>query len=188
MPKLKDTKSIEGTLIHEIQHAIQHIEGFEGGRRANKSRLAYLNNSGEIEATDTKNRLYAEKYNHKNMNNIALESLKANPQHAKLDTYLKNRGITDKIKDSVYNYFNQKGGKNYDENFEENLSKSEKNLPKDRYENQALVDGGRRINNQELDNTSSFPANNKGRKLTRKQQEYFKDSKIRDENGNLIYI
>lgn len=39
-------------------------------------------------------------------------------------------------------------------------------------------------NAQELDN-SSFSFDNKGRKLSKGQQEYFKDSKARDENGNL---
>lgn len=39
-------------------------------------------------------------------------------------------------------------------------------------------------NAQELDN-SSFSFDNKGRKLSKWQQEYFKDSKARDENGNL---
>lgn len=183
---LNDSKSIEGTLIHEIQHAIQHIEGFETGTSSKKNKLEYLNSLGEIEATDTKNRFYAEKYEHKNINNIAPESSKTNPQHAKLESYLKNRGIIDKIKDSVYNYFNKRGGKNYDENFEEDWSKNEEDLPKDRYGNQSLVDGRRRINNRELDNSSSFSMGNKGRELTREQQEFFKDSKVRDEKGRLI--
>ena len=39
-------------------------------------------------------------------------------------------------------------------------------------------------NTQELDN-SSFSLDDKGRTLTKKQQEYFKDSKVRDKNGNL---
>lgn len=39
-------------------------------------------------------------------------------------------------------------------------------------------------NVQELDN-SSFSLDDKGRTLTKEQQEYFKDSKVRDKNGNL---
>ena len=39
-------------------------------------------------------------------------------------------------------------------------------------------------NTQELDN-NSFSFDDKGRKLAKPQQEYFKDSKARDENGNL---
>lgn len=199
---LKNQKSIEGTLIHEIQHAIQYIEGFETGRRANKSKLAYLNSLGEIEATDTKNRLYAEKYNHKNMNNIAPESSKTNPQHAKLDTYLKNRGIIDKIKDSVYNYFETKN-KNGDESYDYTQNKNDKGQIDNKNSEDVLQarrkdvgeiwnrwwsEEGRRISNQELDNSSSFSTDNKGRELTREQQEYFKDSKVRDENGNLLEV
>lgn len=39
-------------------------------------------------------------------------------------------------------------------------------------------------NTQELNN-SSFSLDDKGRTLTKEQQEYFKDSKVRDKNGNL---
>lgn len=42
-------------------------------------------------------------------------------------------------------------------------------------------------NTQELDN-NSFSFDDKGRKLTKEQQEYFKDSKVRDENGNLLEV
>ena len=42
-------------------------------------------------------------------------------------------------------------------------------------------------NTQKLDN-SSFSFDNKGRKLSKEQQEYFKDSKARDENGNLKVV
>ena len=42
-------------------------------------------------------------------------------------------------------------------------------------------------NNRELDN-SSFSYDSDGRELTKQQQEYFKDSKVRDENGNLLTL
>lgn len=42
-------------------------------------------------------------------------------------------------------------------------------------------------NTQELDN-SSFSYDNQGRKLTKEQQEYFKDSKVRDEKGRLLEV
>lgn len=51
---------------------------------------------------------------------------------------------------------------------------------------------------QELDNSSFFNTkyslseapkqDNQGRELTKEQQEYFKDSKVRDENGNLLTV
>ena len=34
----------------------------------------------------------------------------------------------------------------------------------------------------------SVQTDNKGRKLSQQQQEYFKDSKVRDENGNLLTV
>lgn len=40
---------------------------------------------------------------------------------------------------------------------------------------------------KELDN-SSFSYDNQGRKLSKEQQEYFKDCKVRDENGNLVPV
>lgn len=112
---INNSRLIEGTLIHEIQHAIQNIEGFERGKNSNKSRLAYYNSLGEIEASNTKDRFIKEKYNNKNMTNIAPESSKTNPKHKNLDNYLKNRNLLDKVKDSVYNYFNNKNGGNNNE-------------------------------------------------------------------------
>ncbi len=122
----KKRKSIEGTLIHEIQHVIQNIEGFEHGTSSKNSKLRYYNSLGEIEATDTKSRFIQEKYNNKDMSNIAPESSKSNPQHKSLQNYLKNRNMLDKVKDSIYNYFNKEGGKNnYEEIIEQNYEKNE---------------------------------------------------------------
>lgn len=133
---IKNRKSVEGTLIHEIQHAIQHIEGFETGTSSKKSMLNYYKSLGEIEATDIKSRFLQEKYNNKDISNIAPESSKSNPQHKNLNSYLKNRNMFDKIKDSIYNYFNNdnKGGKNsYEVNAKQNYteSKREKDYKKD---------------------------------------------------------
>lgn len=122
----KKRKSIEGTLIHEVQHAIQNIEGFEHGASSKNSKLRYYNSLGEIEATDTKSRFIQEKYNNKDVSNIAPESSKSNPQHKSLQNYLKNRNMLDKVKDSIYNYFNKEGGKNnYEEIIEQNYAKNE---------------------------------------------------------------
>lgn len=45
-------------------------------------------------------------------------------------------------------------------------------------------------NSQGLENSSSFSLSkdNQGRTLSKEQQEYFKDSKVRDENGNLLVV
>ena len=40
--------------------------------------------------------------------------------------YLQSRSIIDKIKDSIYNYFDKKGGINHKENFAEEVMKKTK--------------------------------------------------------------
>lgn len=189
---LNSNQNIEKTIIHEIQHAIQNIENFEKGRSTQKSKLAYYNSLGEIEATDVSNRLIKEKYEHKELTNIPPESSKENPKHNKLEEYLENRGLIDKLKDKAYNatkdFFN-KESENYNESFEESLEQNNRN-------DRELVVGRRghlegNSSNKELEkNSSSFSLqkDNKGRTLTKKQQEYFKDSKARDEKGNLIKV
>ncbi len=143
---IKNNKSLEGTLIHEIQHAIQNIENFERGTSTKGSKLKYYNSLGEIEATETKGRFLKEKYQNKNMFPIAPESSKANPQHKDLNKYLKNRNSLDKVKDSMYNYFNKRGVNNYDV--------SEEIVEKDRTQNNSLVDERKRLESE--NNSGSF--------------------------------
>lgn len=143
---IKNNKSLEGTLIHEIQHAIQNIEKFERGTSTKGSKLKYYNSLGEIEAAETKERFLAEKYQNKDMSKIAPESSKANPQHKNLNEYLKNRNLLDKVKDSMYNYFNKKGGNNYEV--------SEEIVEKSTTQNNSLVDERKRIESE--NNSGSF--------------------------------
>lgn len=184
--------SIEGTLIHEIQHAIQNIEGFENGTSTKGSKLAYYENLGEIEAADVKERFIIEKEGILDLNKIAPESSKNNPKHKNLNKYLNNRGIIDKVKDGIYNYFKSKSG---DDNYEidtqdmEHVNEeiSEDILQKNREVREEIWNRrSRRRYLNENSNESSFSLqDNKGRTLTKDQQEYFKNSKVRDENGNL---
>ena len=150
---IKNNKSLEGTLIHEIQHAIQNIENFERGTSTKGSKLKYYNSLGEIEATETKGRFLKEKYQNKNMFPIAPESSKANPQHKDLNKYLKNRNLLDKVKDSMYNYFNKRGVNNYDV--------SEEIVEKDRTQNNSLVDERRRLESENNSGSFNLPTNKK---------------------------
>lgn len=182
---LKKRIEIEGTLIHEIQHAIQKIEGFSRGRSAKWSKLAYFNSLGETEANDTKRRMIQEKKGILDREATPPESSKANPKHSMLDKYLQNRTLSDKIKDGIYKYLSDRGVIN-DSTIEENTAK-------DRGQNLDLVVERGRLG--ELEESSSFslgentPAtDNKGRELTQEQQEYFKDSKVRDEEGRLLEV
>lgn len=150
---IKNNKSLEGTLIHEIQHAIQNIENFERGTSTKGSKLKYYKSLGEIEATETKGRFLKEKYQNKNMFPIAPESSKANPQHKDLNKYLKNRNLLDKVKDSMYNYFNKRGVNNYDV--------SEEIVEKDRTQNNSLVDERKRLESENNSGSFSFEKNAK---------------------------
>ena len=98
-------KALKQTLIHEIQHAIQDIEGFENGFPSLFSKEKYIKSNGENEAKLTSKRLEYDK-----------EDRKADPFYAiqekqtkdRLATYYKNRKIIDKFKDKLYNYLERK--------------------------------------------------------------------------------
>jgi hypothetical protein len=174
---VNNNRAIEGTLIHEIQHAIQNIENFERGAKSNKSKLAYYNSLGEIEAADTKERFLNEKYKNKNIFGIAPESSKANPKHKELNKYLENRNIIDKAKDNIYNYFKKKG--DYNENFEY----FERNEKQDNKEDSKLVSERNRRSSGSNGALGDSTLEN-GRKIAEKVQEnetkiYSKDKEIR---------
>ena len=189
--------NLEKTIIHELQHSIQNEEGFENGTTSRLSRKRYYENLGEIEASDTAQRFLKEKYENSS-NSTAPESSKANPKHKNYDRYMQKRGIVDKIKDNMFKS-NKKGDKSY-ETFEENISENQtqdNNLvvgrERGRYLNETNQKSLEQINKETLrDNDQQIwnglkntQTDNRGRKLSKQQQEYFKDSKIRDENGNL---
>ncbi len=167
-----NSPQIEGTLIHEIQHAIQNIEGFENGTSSKKSKLAYFESLGEIEADDTKKRYLLEKNGKIDRNTIEPESSKNNPQHPKLNNYLKNRKLLDKIKDNIYNYSNsenKKGGDNY-EIYQEDMAQNNQ-------ENSRLVFAETNGNNRS-DGTLGNSRVENGRKNGEKIQEI--DKKIQE--------
>ncbi len=167
-----NSPQIEGTLIHEIQHAIQNIEGFENGASSKKSKLAYFESLGEIEADDTKKRYLLEKNGKIDRNTIEPESSKNNPQHSKLNNYLKNRKLLDKIKDNIYNYSNsenKKGGDNY-EIYQEDMAQNNQ-------ENSRLVFAETNGNNRS-DGTLGNSRVENGRKNGEKIQEI--DKKIQE--------
>lgn len=68
-----------------------------------------------------------------------------------------------------------------------NISQSNSNVNSDTSSTTKYSIPTNKNNTQELDN-NSFSFDDKGRKLTKEQQEYFKDSKVRDENGNLLEV
>ena len=109
--RFNDISNAEGTLIHEIQHAIQKIEGFAGGTSTKFGKEKYKKNPGEIEARDTTTRMIQEKYNKKNLTNIM-------PKSANIDTT-----ILEKMKIGLYNYLNNISNEEVSNEFNENNKK-----------------------------------------------------------------
>lgn len=142
---IKNNKVTEGTLIHEIQHAIQEIEGHELGTTSKLSKKNYYESLGEIEADNTRTRFVNEKYNNMDISNVAPESSKINPKHRLYDHYMNNRNTIDKIKDSMFKYFKRLGDSNegYQETNQENIQQSNR-----------LVDDGRNGRHVESENNS----------------------------------
>lgn len=125
--RFNDISNAEGTLIHEIQHAIQKIEGFAGGTSTKFGKEKYKKNPGEIEARDTTTRMIQEKYNKKNLTNIM-------PKSANIDTT-----ILEKMKIGLYNYLNNISNEEVSNEFtESNKNKNSSNTS----ENNGLVLGG----------------------------------------------
>lgn len=125
--RFNDISNAEGTLIHEIQHAIQKIEGFAGGTSIKFGKEKYKNNPGEIEARDTSKRMIEEKYNGKDLSNIM-------PKSANVNT-----SILEKMKIGLYNYLSNISNEEVSNEFNEsNKKKNSSNAS----ENNGLVLGG----------------------------------------------
>ncbi len=117
-------QKVEGTLLHEIQHKIQKLENFENGSSSKYSRLKYYNSLGEIEASNTKERFEQEKYKHYNLDYIAPLSVDKNAKHKDLNNYLKNRKLSDKMKDIIYEKVDNKNVKNVKEIIRQDSNRS----------------------------------------------------------------
>lgn len=155
--KLKDNVAIEGTLIHEIQHAIQKIEDFKKDKYSRFDKLGYRKSIQEIEAADTKERFLKEKDAKQNFNRdlIPPESSKMNPKHPTLDDYLNKRKIRDKIRDGIFQYFREGGWLHDSEVEKNNFEHSGQDSRKNRY----MEMGRGRL--EGLDDSSSFSLNRK---------------------------
>ena len=144
---------VEGTLIHEIQHAIQKIENFSRGASSEWGKKFYKNSPGEIEARDTTQRLLKEKYNRKDLSNVMPKSGNINPS------------ILDKMRIGLYNYLKDiKNGGESDENISNNQAENSQNISQD---NRLVLGRGYRPNGRGekllqryINNSGSFSADN----------------------------
>ena len=183
----KNRSAIELSLLHEVQHSIQNIEGFDGGTSSWGGMLRYYKKHGEIEASDTVRRFKQSKQDANfDRENVAPELSKENPKHPMLDKYL--AGETKKqtpIRDYLYQKSKEKGNGIYEKVDRKafGMEIDETNNGKD----MRVDNGGRRVAGKEP--AFSMPeTDNQGRTLSKEQQEFFKDSKVRDENGKLQVV
>ena len=189
MLKLKNGKEIlRKSMLHEMQHIIQKIENFEKGDSA-KDLVKYYTSLGEIMSSEVEER---SRMTFDDLKNNAPEISKNNPIHPGIRKTIENPNLKgsqqllnqDNVAELVKKAYNRDKG-------EYNRARiHKKGIEKDfATKKNILFQSGNESNQgntiqEELDN-SSFSFDNQGRTLTKKQQEYFKDSKAVDENGNL---
>ena len=133
----KGNEAILDTLIHELQHRIQKIEGFQRGTSASLGLERYKNNLGEIEARDTQQR---RKLNYNERKKLIPNILNQN-----------NNNFVEKNNNNSYNIFEE----NYEEDNSKNSSINSFNFRDGRYSN---IRRGNEQNNarfkEELDDSS----------------------------------
>lgn len=172
-------KDFRKTLLHEINHYIEHKENYDKRSIGASSKIdgkeGYRNNLGELISNETK--INADLTQEELDAIILPEQAKKNPQY---------KNIREKLLESNKNDLLKNGD---DNSALQNLELPIQNKIKNNKVANKKDNKSRRIVNdmEELDN-SSFSYDNKGRTLTKEQQEYFKDSKVRDENGNLLTV
>lgn len=230
---IKDVEQLKSTLLHEIQHATQHAENWQGGTNLKKagSWEAYKNNYGEIEAREVQNRMdmsYEERMTKKpsiqskiqyslsdNSSNIeSLSDIQEKykdktkylilSEHEKTNTIsinnmvvkeeLRNQGIGQSILNDVIEYANKN---NKVITLTPTTEFNTQNKLKKWYKANGFVENkGRNTDFLISDTMYKLPdtgvkyslTDNQGRKLSKEQQEYFKDSKVRDEDGRLLEV
>ena len=161
---VNSNEKIMDTILHEVQHRIQKIEGFKGGKSLSGTAEDYAKDFGEKEARETserKNMPYAERIANKPNSYTDRENTKSLAQ--------KNNKM-----------YNLDEVESNDSENSELLREDILQVPDDRN-----LRSGKE--GQELEN-SSFSYDSDGRKLSKEQQEYFKDSKARDKEGHLLEL
>ncbi len=150
---INNLDSMRGTLLHEIQHYIQKVEGLPEGTSIFFGNEQYANSKGEIEAADTKNRRNLTVAQRKA---IIPESSKENPTHPNRQAILNHkRNFIEKIGDKIYN----KLGDNSNEISEEFYKENQK-------ENIEIDSNSNRNRLEELDNSSfSILKNSNGKEI-----------------------
>lgn len=136
---LNDTNDMRGTLLHEIQHYIQDVEGLPKGATILFGNEQYASSKGEIEAADTKNRRNLTVQQRKQ---IMPESSKEKPVHPNREALLnRKRNVVEKVAETLYNNFGGKHEKNIKTHSNEDIemdAKIENNQQSDRRQNDRI--------------------------------------------------
>lgn len=201
-------ETIRRALLHEAHHKIQQIEGLENGK-GGRNPISYYSSLGEIQATEVEDR---SRKDYSWLRENAPESMKEYPIHSqiralhkaltshnpesmkKAQNILKNDSRLESLYNEIYKY-GEEGV--YDRKILTKMGITKNNAINDIGANTSkiLSDIGKWFKDRHihsgkeqlkaLDNLFK-EQDNKGRTLTKEQEDYFKDSKVRDENGNLL--
>ncbi len=181
---------MRGTLLHEIQHYIQQVEGLPTGTTILFGNERYANNKGEIEAANTKNRRDLTVEQRKN---LIPESAKENPTHPNRESILnRKRNAVEKIAEKLYNLLGDKANEIFEES---DIETPKMDISENREKNPDGLGIGRHYAVKELDDSSfSFEenkTNDKWQEFLEKNfkstgtQTYFNDLNLPSESINL---
>lgn len=198
-----DNYSTKCTLIHELQHIIQNIEGFAPG--ASKYEYSYLDwGDKEYEALEKRNEIAKKLYAilRRNGESISREAIAYNQN---------SYNVSDEIIEDSYWKLQTLGWRNKRtqdlvDAYYEQVQILNRTTPEGQYHATAgeieAYDAQARMNMSAEERKAMRPnvdradaivkdvakyslSDSEGKQLTKEQQEYFKDSKVRDEDGNL---
>jgi hypothetical protein len=207
-------KKLRKVLLHELQHQIQNIEGLEKGD-GGKNAIRYYSSLGEIQSSEVEDR---SKMTPKEIKQNAPEVSKQYPIHPyikdihnKPNSKFAKEMLSNPQVAELYNEIYNNGNEGEYERAKINRMGTTKNISAERKisllrgrgqndsSTKSIYQGKRETTQEtktkELDNSSFLNeetryslSDNKGRELSEGQQEYFKDSKVRDADGNLLVV
>lgn len=189
-PNSTSKKYIQNLVVHELTHS------FEGSKQYNalsKAILDYAKSTGEYDtAFKDLMETYSKVYSGENLNKIVEKEAVANMLGEKLgdrefiNSLVNNqyveRSTIQKFIDFIKNQINRFKGYKDQEAYWNHV----KTLWEEAYNESGISKEG--LKNSVEQHKLTDIKDSQGRQLSKGQVEYFKDSKVRDENGNLITV
>ena len=191
-PNTSTKKYVQNLVVHEMTHS---FEGSKEYDKLSKAVLDYAKSKGEYNKAfqDLKN-TYSGVYSGEKLNQVVEKEAVANILGEKLGskefiddlvngTYSQeNRNFVQKIYDFVKEQINRFKGYKDQEAYWNNVKK----LFDEAYNKSEISQEG--LKSSVEANKMTETTDSQGRQLSQGQVDYFKDSKVRDENGNLIPV